>query len=144
MNIDYLPAEYCLDTDFNFLFPNTDDWSTDTIVLQAHSMNIYTDASKLYNVFGSGVYSGRLDLNISLRLSDYCSVFQAVVMVIYQAAQWMLISCASLIRVSVVPDRQVAIRSLSGSMNNSRFVRECCRCIDFLSGRFTSVSLQLK
>ena len=37
---------------------------------------------------GSRVYSRRLDLNISLWLPNYWSVFQVEVMAIYRAAQW--------------------------------------------------------
>ena len=43
--------------------------------------------------------------------------------------------------ISIFSDSQAAIISLSDFVNNSRIVRECRRCFDFLSGRFTSVSL---
>ena len=85
--------------------------------------------SKLDNGVGSGVYSGKLDLNISLRLPDYCSVFQAEVISIYRAVQWILVNRSPFTCVSVVSDSQAAIRSLSGFVNTSRIVRE------ILSGR---------
>ena len=47
-------------------------------------MDIYIDGSKLDNE--NGIYSGKLNLNISLRLPDICSVFQAEVVAIYLAA----------------------------------------------------------
>ena len=68
----------------------------------------YTDSR-----VGSGVYSGKLVLNISLRLPDYCSVFQAKVMAIYRTAQWILINGASFTSISVFSDSQAAIGSLS-------------------------------
>ena len=89
---------------------------------------------------GSGIYLEKLDLNISLRLPDYCSVFQAEVIEIYRTAQWMLINGASFTRVLIFSNSQVAIRSLSDFVNNTRIVREC-RCLDLFSERFTSVSI---
>ena len=86
---------------------------------------IYTGGSKLYNGIGSGGYFGKLDLNISLRLPDYCSVFQAVVMVIYRAAQWAFTDGASFTSVSVFFDSQAAVRSLSEFM----IVSGCYRCL---------------
>ena len=41
----------------------------------------------------------------------------------------------------IFSDSQAAIRSLSGFLISSRIVRECRRCLDLLSVRFTSVSL---
>ena len=68
-----------------------------------------------------------LDLNISIRLSDYCSVFRAEVMAIYRAIKWTRTNGASFTRVSAFSDCQAVIRTLPGFMNNCR--------------RFTSVSL---
>ena len=75
-DIDYLLAEYCFERGFQFLIPGRYDWNYNTI------LDVYTDGSKLDNGFGNGVYSGKLDLKISLRLLDYCSLFQAEVMAI--------------------------------------------------------------
>ena len=85
VNIDYLLAEYCFDRGFHFLIPARDDWNYDTIV----PPDVLDDADgyKLGNVVGNGIYCGKLDLNISLCLPDYCSVFQAEVMAIYRASQ---------------------------------------------------------
>ena len=76
VNIDYLPTEYCFDRGFHFLIPSRDDWNYD-IIVPPDVLDVYTDGSKLDNGVGSGIYSVKLDLNISLRLPDYCSVFQA-------------------------------------------------------------------
>ena len=106
----------------------------------ADNSAIYTDDSKFDNEVGSGIYSGKLDLSISLWQPVYSSVFQAQVLAIYRAAQWILDNGAPFIRDSVFFGSQAAIRSLSGFVDNSRIVRECRRCLDRLSGRF-SVSL---
>ena len=121
---DYFTAGYCLVMDFHFLIPN--------MIVPPEDRDIYTDL--LNNEFGSGVYSGNLDLNISLRPPNYCNVFQAEVKAICRGAQWILVNGASFTSVSVFSDSQNASRSLS-------IIRECGRCLYLLSGRFTRVSL---
>ena len=63
-------------------------------------------------IFGSGIYLDKLDLNISLRLLDYYSVFQAEVMAIYRAAQWILFNDALFTCVSIFIDSQAAVKYL--------------------------------
>ena len=70
-DIDYLLAKYW------------SDWTHDTTVPPIF-LDVYIDGPKLDCGVGSEVYSGRLDLNISLRIH---SVFPKVVMSIYRAAQ---------------------------------------------------------
>ena len=76
MNIDYLPAEYCHDRIFHSLIPSMDDWNPNTVI-PPELLDIYTADFKLDNGVRSNIYCGKLDLKISLRLPDYCSVFQA-------------------------------------------------------------------
>ena len=66
---------------FHFLIPSRDDWYPDVMILP-DLLDIYTDGSKLDNRVGNGDYSGKLDLNISLLLSNYYCVFQVEVIVI--------------------------------------------------------------
>ena len=73
LDIDYLPVEYCFNRGFHFLIPSKDDWDHGMIV-PPELPDVYTDGSKLDSGVGSGVYSEKLNLNISLRLPDYCSV----------------------------------------------------------------------
>ena len=56
------------------------------------------------------------------------------------ASRWPGSQRFSFSRVSVFSYSQTAIKTLSGSVNDSRIVKECRNCLDFLSGRF-SVSL---
>ena len=94
VNIDYLPTQYCLDRGFHFLIPSEDNCDPNTVV-HSELLDIYTDSSKLNDGVRSGIYSGISDLSISLRLPDYCTVFQTKVMVIYLPAQWILVNRAS-------------------------------------------------
>ena len=72
-------------------------------ILPLKRLNIYTDCSKLNNKVGSEIYSGKIGLNIPLRLPNYCSVFQAKLISIF----------------SIFFDSQAAIRTLSGVTINS-------------------------
>ena len=65
VNIYYFPAEYYLDRGFRFLISSRDDWDRNTVVHAEH-LDIYTDGSKLNSGNESGIYSGKLDLSISL------------------------------------------------------------------------------
>ena len=78
VNTDYLPAEYCLGRDIHSLIPHRNDCNFNKIIPQNSGICI----SKRRNGVDSGSYSEKLDLNISLRLPGYCSVFQAEVMAI--------------------------------------------------------------
>ena len=109
MNIDYLPAEYCLDRCFHFLIPRRDDWNPDAI-LPPDVVDVYTVGSKLDNGVGSSVYSGKLEINSSLCLLDYCSLFQTEMMAIYRVAQRILTNGASFTSVSVFSDSQAVIQ----------------------------------
>ena len=82
---------------FHSLIPGTDDWNYDMIVLP-EILDVYTDGFKLDHGVGSSIYSGKLDLNIFLRLPDYCSVFQA--------AQCILANGVSFTRVLIFSDSQ--------------------------------------
>ena len=73
LDIDYLTVEYSFDRGFNLLIPSRSDWTLETTVPPG-LQGVYTADSKPGCGEGSGVYSGRLDLNISLWLSDYYSV----------------------------------------------------------------------
>ena len=63
--MDYLPVEYCFDRSFQFLIPSRDDWALD----MSSCMYIYTDGCKLVSGVDGRVYSRKVNLNISLRLS---------------------------------------------------------------------------
>ena len=63
-------------------------------------------------------------------------------MAIYRAAPWILTNGVSFTRVSIFSNSLATIKSLSGFVKNCTIVRECRHCLNLLSGRFTSVSLQ--
>ena len=124
----YLSADYCLD--FCSLIKNRDNWNPNTVI-SLRLLDIYTYGSKFENRVGRDIYSNKLYGNIYLCLPDYCNVFQAEVLAIYRAAQWILVNDAPFTCVSIFSDSQPGIKPLSGFVNNSRFAREFRRCLDF-------------
>ena len=79
LDIDYLPVEYCFDRGFDVISPYT--------VGLPELLDVYEDSSKLNGGVDNAVFSGRLNLKISLQMPNYCSVFQDEVMASYQCAQ---------------------------------------------------------
>ena len=67
LNIDYHLVEYYLNRSFHSLVPRRDVWDPD-LIIHSELQGIYTDGAKFDNRSGSGVFSDKLDLNISLRL----------------------------------------------------------------------------
>jgi len=53
-----------------------------------NAVNIYTDGFKLNSQTGWRVFPPELDIKVSFRLPDHCSVFQAEVMAIQEAMSW--------------------------------------------------------
>ena len=88
-------------------------------------IGILTQSSLRNSWVGSSIYSGKLDLNISLPLSDYCSMLQAEVIYPFIG--------------SFMDPRQRC--SCVSIFSDSQAVMECRRCLDLLYGRFTSVTL---
>ena len=69
------------------------EWNPNTFI-PPKLLDIYTDGSKLIEGVGSDIYLDKLYLNISFRLPDNCSLFQAELIVIYRAAQLILLNNA--------------------------------------------------
>jgi len=75
---DYVPP---FERRYKIFIPTRTDW--DNLPHQfENAVNIYTDGSKLNSQTGGGDFSPDLDIRVSLRLLDHCSVFRAEVMAI--------------------------------------------------------------
>ena len=119
LDIKYPSVEYYFDRGRHFLLPSRDDCEPDRIIAP-WLRYVYTDGSILKRSL-----LWELGMNISLRLPDYCSVFQAEAMVKYRDAQWILNNVNPFTHIPIFSGNQAAIRSLSTVMSNSRIVRKC-------------------
>jgi len=85
-----------------------------------NAVNIYTDGSKLNSQTGGGVFSPELDIKVSFRLQDHCSVFQAEVMAIQEAITHLDTSVHHDIHTFIFSDSQAALRALDSYTTNSK------------------------
>ncbi|XP_017466990.1 PREDICTED: uncharacterized protein LOC108359575 [Rhagoletis zephyria] len=93
---------------FQTRIPSKEEWEEDSVLISySDSTAIYTDGSKLDMKVGSGVYSQELSLSLSFRLPDLCSVFQAKLTAINEAASWLIDSLINLKAVTIFSVRRM-------------------------------------
>ncbi|XP_036341061.1 uncharacterized protein LOC118750446 [Rhagoletis pomonella] len=139
--LDYTVPPTGLKNHFQTRIPSRGELEEDSILISySDSAAIYTDGSKLDLKVGSGIYSQELSLSLSFRLPDYCSVFQAEVTAIYEAARWLIDSPTNLHAVTIFSDSQAAIQALNCDKSSSKIVMECRRTLNELArSHFTRV-----
>ena len=123
-NVDYCIPSVHLDNKFSTCIPSREDWHSGLVSSSQH-ISIYTDGSKLDLRVGFGIYSDDLNLRLSFRLPDNCSVFQAEVMAIKHTADWLLYNEIFGKNIYIFTDSQAAIHSLGGVSWTSKLVNEC-------------------
>ncbi|XP_017473285.1 PREDICTED: uncharacterized protein LOC108364211 [Rhagoletis zephyria] len=103
--LDYTVPSTGLKNYFRTRIPSREEWEEDSVLISySDSTAIYTDGSKLDLKVGSGVYSQELSLSLSFRLPDLCSVFQAELTAINEAASWLIDSLINLKAVTILSD----------------------------------------
>jgi len=106
---DYVPVVN-FELSYKIFIPTHTDW--DNLPHQfENAVNIYTDGSKLNSQTGGGVFSTELDIKVSFRLPDHCSVFQAEVMAIQEAMSHLVTSDDHDIDIFIFSDSQAALRA---------------------------------
>ncbi|XP_053960810.1 uncharacterized protein LOC128865000 [Anastrepha ludens] len=131
-DIDYhvsLPSPPLL---FSCSLPTREEWKTNLTEIDG-PLIIYTDGSKQDGKVGFGIFSNSPHINLSFRLSDYCSVFQAEVCAIWYAAKTLLENRISLEDIRFFTDSQAAVRALSSSYTHSDVVRSCLLSLNEIS-----------
>ena len=124
---DYCISPEFLHTPFNTHISDREEWNG-SIPGPSDAIHIYTDGSKLDNRTGGGVFSADLDINISFRMPDICSVFQAEVMAVKEA----LLNITPEYwgkKICIFSDSQAAIKSLKSISSNSKLVIDCRRSL---------------
>jgi len=74
---------------------------------------------------GGGVFSPALDIKVSFRLPDHCSVFQAEVMAIQEAMSLLDTSEHHDTDIYIFSDSQAALRDPNSHTANSATISEC-------------------
>lgn len=122
-------TDYCIPhrlpaTNLRTLIPNRNTWEK-SLEGDTSGIRFFTDGSKYEDRVGYGVHSPDLDLNISYRLPDHCSVFQAEITAILEVAELLKSSVTTLRRICIYTDSQAAIKSLEAMFATSLTVKEC-------------------
>lgn len=113
--------------------PSREDWAM--CLVEPRGVTIYTDGSKLAGRVGGGIYSENPRLNTSFRLPDHCSVYQAEVIAIHEAANYLLQNEAQYREISILSDSQAAIKSLNSVYLTSRVATSCRSALNELATR---------
>ena len=119
--VDYTQASTLAEIKFKTNIPSRVEWEEGRLD-HSESLKIYTDGSKIDDRVGLGVHSQELHINISKRLPNFCSVLQAEVRAIHEAARIIQCSSISMENICVFTDSQAAIRSLRSKSGNSKTI----------------------
>ena len=126
--------------DINLPFTNftvaTDSFSGESKYLCPSQLNIFTDGSKLNNKVGSGVHvtsQGSSLLDLSFRLPDHSTVFQAEIFAINQAAIAVL-NMPNFQFIKFFVDSQAALLALNNKHVTSRLVGDTIHNLNLISG----------
>ncbi|WP_333765286.1 ribonuclease H family protein, partial [Streptomyces sp. IBSBF 2390] len=110
------------DVPFEIYFPTREAWLEGSVT-RPSEIGIYTDGSKMDCGVGSGIFSEHYNTELSFRLNDDCSVFQAEVFGILKAAEAMRDVSGS--DISFYIDSQAAIRAVGSNNIRSSIVKLC-------------------
>ena len=87
---------------------------------ETEAMQFFTDGSKLDGRVEAVVFCDKLNVNISVRIPDYCSVYQAEVVAIKEVLSWLKHNVISAVDIAIYVDSRTAIKSLESISMTSR------------------------
>lgn len=90
-----------------------------------HELRIYTDGSKTKTGTGAGVYSPEINLNISIALGKFSSIFQCECIAITQAAKAVAKRGIKDQKIRIVSDSAAVLRALDNKVIKSGLILEC-------------------
>lgn len=131
INTDYTKPTPMFDRNFTVDIPSREKWTANLV--KPNGTLFYTDGSKLEGRVGSGVFSESPPLNLSFRLPEYCSVFQAEMVAINEAAKWVLQSGLESNEISILSDSQAVIKSLNSVYLTSKAAIQCREALNELA-----------
>lgn len=133
-NTDYITPRLDFERNYDITVPSRLDWEPGIPPVQG-SVYIYTDGSKMEGGVGGGVFSEELGISLSFRLPDHCSVFQAEVVAIQEAMQWLRINAISSTNIVLLSDSQAALKSLECVQTTSRTLLSCHQSLMEIGGQ---------
>lgn len=131
---DYQVPTLDFSRNFEIKVPSREEWERQDVIGEGETA-IYTDGSKMSEGTGAGVYSSYWGFSESYRLPDECSVFQAELTAVFQAALLVAVSDESNKDITIYTDSQAAIKALESPVTNSKLVQLCKDKLKEISGR---------
>ena len=124
MPYDRINPTYRFDRTFEVLFPNREEWRSNSVIFQQNSQVWFTDGSKMNEYTGVGIYCPQTQKSLSLPLGRYPTVFQSETFGILSCTANHLLDIPDNIPIFICSDSQSARRALKGNKFNSSLVLE--------------------
>jgi hypothetical protein len=116
---DYTSLLVDFNANYSVRIPDRSEWDGRPS-LRDDAIPVFTDGSKMEVCTGAGVYSERLNLSCSYRLPDGCSVFQAEVLAICEAAKAITRRELPRSRIVLYSDSRAALGYMAARITNSK------------------------
>ncbi|KAL7725515.1 hypothetical protein ACLKA6_010085 [Drosophila palustris] len=119
---DYFVQEHKWSDSFTAVIPDRAEWQQET-PLRRNELSFYTDGSKTEEGTGAGVYASDPAVQLSFRLPDWCSVFQAEIYAVWQAIKLIYTLEGPARNISIYIDSQAVIKALSTNTVKRKLTR---------------------
>jgi ribonuclease HI len=133
-SIDYATPLIDFGVNYSVRIPDRSAWNGRP-GMGGGAIAVFADGSKMGLGTGAGIYSGKLGLSCSFRLPDGCSVFQAEVLAVCEAAKAIAQRELPRSRVVLYSDSRAALGALAAKVTNSKLVRACREALNDLALR---------
>ena len=125
---DYSLKEVVLSQHIDVHVPTRELWDQNQVIRRGE-LEIYTDGSKTEVGTGAGVFCEELHVQISEKMDNSCTVFQAEVLALKLAADHLISKNINGRDISFYVDSQAAITALNNYTVSSKLVKECRKSI---------------
>lgn len=124
MITDYIIPYADFNKKINTCFPTREQWERN-VVIKISDINVYTDGSKMDTGTGCGIFCEKLEISESIRLKNECTVFQAEVFAVAEAARLISMRALSKSDITIFIDSQAAIKAIESRNIRSEVVSRC-------------------
>jgi ribonuclease HI len=128
---DYLVARMNFEKNTDVCIPNIEEWDKN-VVIKEQETAVFTDASVSEKGTGVGIFSKELNIKKSIRLKDGCSILQAELYAIKEAARLIGEKGRPTGPVTIYTDSQTALRSIETRKVRSKLVMNCQEALSWL------------
>ena len=108
-------------------------WMDDNEAPPDPEITIYTDGSKTKHGSGAGVFSQELEVNLSIPLDEYTTIFQAEIYGIFSGASTIFERQIKDKHIRIVTDSKAALHSLDKNVSFSKSVERCMLALEAIS-----------